>query len=594
MNSPACVAEASLSDFLDRATRFLFFTGKGGVGKTSLACATALGLAAKGKRVLLVSTDPASNLDEVLNTKLSSVPSAISDCSNVFALNLDPEQAAFEYREKMVGPYRDKLPASLIRSMEEQLSGACTVEIAAFNEFSKLIASPKATESFEHVIFDTAPTGHTLRLLSLPKAWNGFLKDNISGASCLGPLSGLNDQKELYAEAMTILSLGDKTTLVLVSRPERAALNEAERTSGELKALGIKNQVLILNGLFRATNRADEAAAALEERSLEAMEKKSSFLSSLDVFSVFLRPYNLVGIACLKRLLADGIGSVIPEEVRDFERGWGIGSIIDGLAEKGHGVIMTMGKGGVGKTTIAAAVAIGLSKKGFPVHLSTTDPAANLEDALGDSHGIKVSRIDPKKETASYVMDTLQTAGKDLDEEDRKVLEEDLRSPCTEEIAVFRAFARVVSEGQKGFVVIDTAPTGHTLLLLDATESYHREVARTASNVPNEVKDLLPCLRDPEFTRVLVVTLPEATPVHEAKRLQEDLRRAKIEPYAWIINQSFALIHSKDPFLRARGANEVRHIKEVQSLSSRSAIIPWLSREPVGRDNLLQLLNTEC
>jgi arsenite-transporting ATPase len=580
----------AIARFLKRPTRFLFFTGKGGVGKTSLACATAVTLADQDKRVLLVSTDPASNLDEVLGFPLQAAPTPIPGVELLMALNIDPEAAARTYREKLVGPYRGKLPDAVLRGMEEQLSGACTTEIAAFDEFSRLLGQPEATAEFDHVIFDTAPTGHTLRLMKLPSAWTGFLDSNTTGNSCLGPLAGLGKQRVVYENAVASLANAKRTTLVLVSRAQKAALIEAERTSGELAAIGVRNQQLILNGVFHAAHGEDEMASALERRGTQAIEAKADFLKSMPVIEVALRPNNLIGIPSLRLLFsnegqprsANGNGAM-PSKLECLS------ALVDDLAVSGRGVIMTMGKGGVGKTTVAAGIATELARRGLQVHLTTTDPAAHVASAVGNVEGMTVSRIDPQAETKAYVEQVLATAGKGLDANGRAMLEEDLRSPCTEEIAVFRAFARTVAQGQDRFVVLDTAPTGHTLLLLDATEAYHREIARKASDLPEEVLQLLPRLRDPDFTRVLIVTLPEATPVHEAAALQADLRRAKIEPFAWIINQSFAGCGSRDPLLVARGADEARYIQEVVSLSKRTAIVCWAPEEPVGPEKLAQL-----
>ena len=585
--------EQSLARFLEAPTRFLFFTGKGGVGKTSLACASAIALADKGKRVLLVSTDPASNLDEVLGVSLTSAPTTITSVPRLAALNIDPAAAAMAYREKLVGPYRGKLPDAILRGMEEQLSGACTMEIAAFDEFSRLLGQPEATADFDHVIFDTAPTGHTLRLLSLPGAWTGFLASSTTGNSCLGPLAGLEKQRVVYENAVASLADGERTTLVLVSRAQRAALAEAERTSDELAAIGVRNQRLILNGLFEAVD-ADTVALALQRRGAEALAAAGAFLNRMRVSKVPLRSHNLVGIPALRALVTpsglptaeSGIeadGKTLPATVT-------LASLVDDFAKAGRGVIMTMGKGGVGKTTIVAAIGTELARRGCQVHLSTTDPAAHIAAAAGKSPGMQVSRIDPQAETRAYVEQVMATAGKNLDANGRALLEEDLRSPCTEEIAVFRAFARTVAQGKDGFVVLDTAPTGHTLLLLDATESYHREIARKASDLPEAVRELLPRLRDAEYTRVLVVTLPEATPVHEAAILQTDLRRAQIEPYAWVINQSFAGSGSHDPLLVTRGRGEVQYIREVvEKLSKRTALVPWVTEEPTGPERLQQL-----
>jgi arsenite-transporting ATPase len=590
MSSPA--NQNSLARFLEKPTRFLFFTGKGGVGKTSLACATAVALADQGKRVLLVSTDPASNLDEVLGQKLNGAPTPIPDANGLLALNIDPEAAAQAYRDRMVGPYRGKLPEAVLRSMEEQLSGACTMEIAAFDEFARLLGEPGATAEFDHVIFDTAPTGHTLRLMTLPTAWTGFLDNNTSGTSCLGPLAGLQKQRGIYEHSVAALADGTRTTLVLVSRPQKAALDEAERTSGELSALGVRNQRLILNGVFQACCQEDGTARALERRGTNARQAKADFLKRLPVVEVPLRAHNLVGIPALRKLVRNGETEAlaVSDPGQDLPPLESLSELVDDLVREGRGVIMTMGKGGVGKTTVAAAIATELARRGLPVHLSTTDPAAHVAAAAGETAGFQVSRIDPQAETKAYVEQVMATAGQGLDANGRALLEEDLRSPCTEEIAVFRAFARIVAQGQDQFVVLDTAPTGHTLLLLDATEAYHREIARKASDMPEEVLQLLPRLRDARFTRVLIVTLPEATPVHEAGLLQADLRRAQIEPFAWIINQSFARADTRDPLLLARGASERPFIQEVtRSLARRTAIVPWVPEEPVGPAKLQQL-----
>jgi arsenite-transporting ATPase len=581
---------------LEHSTRFLFFTGKGGVGKTSLACATAIALADQGARVLLVSTDPASNLDEVLEQNLGPVPVLVPGVPRLQALNIDPGAAAKIYRERMVGPYRGKLPEAVIRSMEEQLSGACTMEIAAFDEFAKLLGEEEATAQYDHVIFDTAPTGHTLRLLSLPGAWTGFLNNNPTGTSCLGPVAGLQMQRSLYENSLAVLADASRTTILLVSRAQKQSLDEAERTSQELRTLGMTNQRLIVNGVFRAA-APDALASALENRGTQALREKRTFLQSLWASEVPLGTKNMVGIAALRALMAgdsnatDSPGASGP--LRVTAPVVSLAALVDELARPGRGVIMTMGKGGVGKTTLAAAIATALAHRGYLVRLSTTDPAAHVNAIAECSERLEVSRIDPQVETKAYVELVMNTAGKDLDASGRALLAEDLRSPCTEEIAVFRAFARVVAQGENRFIVLDTAPTGHTLLLLDATEAYHREVSRKSSNVPEEVVQLLPRLRDRLFTRVLVVTLAEATPVHEAAALQADLRRAKIEPFAWVINQSLFGASTADPLLLARGASEVRFVEEVVSQHScRTALVPWVAQEPVGSAGLRHLLES--
>ena len=579
-----------------KTTRFLFFTGKGGVGKTSLSCATALKLVEAGKRVLLVSTDPASNLDEVLQTKLSNTATAIAGAPGLSALNIDAVAAAAAYRERLIGPVRGVLPAAALRSMEEQLSGSCTVEIAAFDEFSGLIGNPETTANYEHVIFDTAPTGHTLRLMSLAKAWDQFLDKNTSGTSCLGPLAGLAKQRAIYEATVTTLADASATTLVLVSRPQLAALREAQRTAKELRALGVCNQCLVINGVFETKCPEDLTAQAMQRRGVAALDAASDFISSMPCFIVPLRPINILGLDGLRVLLGGGDDSPVADvpqadqwiapEMESLE------TLVASIEREGHGVIMTMGKGGVGKTTVAAAIAVMLAKRGHAVHLSTTDPAAHVAQTLaGKVAGLTLSKIDPAAETAAYQAEVMSAQGPAMDEAGRALLAEDLRSPCTEEIAVFRAFAREVGHGTEGFVVLDTAPTGHTLLLLDASEAYHRELERQArSTQPAEVIKLSERLRDPAFTRILLVTLPEATPVHEAAALQEDLRRSHIEPFAWIINQSMLRSGSCDPLLQRREESEHRYLREVvDKHATRTAWLPWQPEEPIGSDALVRL-----
>jgi arsenite-transporting ATPase len=576
-------------------TRHLFFTGKGGVGKTSLACATAITLADKGKRVLLVSTDPASNLDEVLGVELSSQPTPVPSVPGLLALNNDPEAAARAYREQMVGPYRGILPDAAVASIEEQLSGACTTEIAAFDEFAKLLGEPAATADFDHVIFDTAPTGHTLRLLTLPSAWNGFLESNTGGNSCLGPLAGLQTQRALYAATVTALADADRTTVVLVSRPESSSLAEAERTRGELADLGVRNQQLIINGVFHAHDATDPVACAMGRRGQSALATIPAGLALLPRLEVPLQPFGLIGIPALRALLNPAAAfRPLDDTTTDTHQPPSLAELIPLLARQGRGVIMTMGKGGVGKTTIASAIAVELANRGHRVHLSTTDPAAHVDMSLS-SHlpNLRVSRIDPEAETQAYRTEVMAATAPTLDDQGRKLLEEDLRSPCTEEIAVFRAFAAKVDEGKDGFVVLDTAPTGHTLLLLDATEAYHRQVSHTMSNLPESVRQLLPRLRDPEFTKILIVTLAEATPVHEAAELQKDLARARIRPFGWVINQALLPLELTDPVLQTRKHHQRRYVHEVvQQHTNTAAIVPWMLDEPVGIKALRGVLHT--
>ena len=556
-------------------TKYLFFTGKGGVGKTSIACATAVGLADKGKKILLISTDPASNLQDVFNQSLNGHGSEIAEIPGLTVVNLDPEQAAAEYRERVIAPFRGKLPESVIQNMEEQLSGSCTVEIAAFNEFSDFITDVQKQSEFDHIIFDTAPTGHTLRMLQLPSAWSTFISESTHGASCLGQLSGLEERKEIYKKAVETLSDTGATRLMLVSRPETAPLKEAARSSNELQLLGIKNQILIINGVLQQLDKNDSVSSQLHERQQKALQSMPAELSGYPLYHVPLRSYNLSSIANIRRMLySDSLSSEV--NYKPVASPKGVDEMVDDLYTSGKRVIFTMGKGGVGKTTLATEIALKLTKLGAKVHLTTTDPANHLNYELAVKAGITVSRIDEAEVLEKYKNEVRNKAAEAVTAEDMEYIEEDLRSPCTQEIAVFKAFAEIVDKAETEIVVIDTAPTGHTLLLLDATQSYHKEVERTQGEVTGAVANLLPRLRNSKETEVVIVTLPEATPVFEAERLQMDLQRAGINNKWWVVNACLSLTDTQNSFLKAKAQNELVWIKKVEQLSQgNTALIEW-------------------
>lgn len=571
--------------------KFVFFTGKGGVGKTSLACATTIDLASQGKKVLLVSTDPASNVGQVFDTEIGNTITPIPTAPGVDAIEINPEEAAADYRESVVGPMRGILPQEALISIEEQLSGACTIEIAAFDEFTALLTDNELVDRYDHVVFDTAPTGHTIRMLKLPGAWSGFLEEGKGDASCLGPLAGLEKQRDRYAAAVDRLSDGDATRLVLVARPRVSALVEVARTSVELADIGIKNQHLAINGMMSEDAGGDPLAEALLKLDQSAMAAIPADVAALPRTIFPLRSENLVGLVALKRFAAgdeDKVDAARPGSTTATDLP-PLGALVDDLEGAGKGLVMFMGKGGVGKTTMAAAVATELAARGHDVLLTTTDPAAHINETLaGDQPGLTVSRIDPAVETANYRDSVMASKGKDLDDQARAMLAEDLRSPCTEEIAVFQAFSKVIRESSRKFVIMDTAPTGHTLLLLDATGSYHKDIMRH-QGTSGGTKLVTPMMRlqDPDQTKIIIVTLPETTPVLEAAHLQEDLRRAGIEPWGWIINSSLAAAETEQPLLRKRAHSEHEQIANVRDvLAKRLAVVPIQAQEPIGAKKL--------
>lgn len=579
--------------FLEQLPNFLFFTGKGGVGKTSLACATAVQLADSGKRVLLVSTDPASNVGQVFGITIGNKITPIDSVPRLSSLEIDPQAAAQVYRDKIVGPVRGVLPENVVKGIEEQLSGACTTEIAAFDEFTSLLTDEVVQNDFDHVIFDTAPTGHTIRLLQLPGAWSGFLDEGKGDASCLGPLAGLEKQREKYKAAVEALSDPDRTRLMLVTRAQTSSLREANRTHEELSAIGFSRQYLVVNGvLAQADTNEDPLALAVWRREQAALDAMPDGLRALPIDFVSLKSFNLVGLPALRQLLIEGV-VVSQDAVVTLPQlqAPDLATLVDSLVGEGHGLIMLMGKGGVGKTTIAAAVAVELASRGYPVHLTTSDPAAHLSETLeGSLDNLTVSRIEPHAETERYRQHVMETKGKDLDAQGKALLEEDLRSPCTEEIAVFQAFSRIIREAGKKFVVMDTAPTGHTLLLLDATGAYHRETARQLGSIGIAFTTPMMQLQDSKKTKVLIVTLAENTPVLEAAGLQSDLRRAEIEPWAWVINNSLAFANPTSALMRQRAANELAQIDAVTNQhAKRWAVVPLQAQEPIGVERLKKL-----
>ena len=561
--------------------KYIFFTGKGGVGKTSTACATAVNLCDKGSKVLLVSTDPASNLQDIFVEKLNNKITKIEEVEGLFVANLDPIMAAEEYKKSVVSPYIGKLPDSVINKMEEELSGSCTVEIAAFNEFAKYITDKETKEKYDYIVFDTAPTGHTLRMLQLPQAWDNFIEENTQGTSCLGQLSGLEGQKGMYKNAVETLSDNDKTSLILVTRPEDGPLKEADRASKELKDIGIKNQILLVNGLLTIYD--DKISKAYYEKQKESLEKMPENLKKLQKYLIALRGYNITGISNLRALFDEDsyTENNLKDDIKIDKK---LKDIIDDWYKNDKKVIFTMGKGGVGKTTVAAAIALGLSKKGKKVHLTTTDPADHLKYTIKENENLSISHIDEKLELEKYRKEVLQKAKESMSDDDLSYIEEDLRSPCTQEIAVFRAFADLVEKSEEEIVVIDTAPTGHTLLLLESTQSYNKEIMRSNGDIPEATKKLLPRLKNEKETEVIIVTLAEPTPVYEALRLEEDLKRAGIFNKWWLINSSLYASNTSNKILKSKANEEVKWINYLDEHTNKNlALIAWNPKKLSGK-----------
>lgn len=577
---------------LTKLTPFIFFTGKGGVGKTTMACATAVKLADEGKKTLLISTDPASNLKDVLQVDVSDEIQKVEEFDHFDVVNIDPEIAAEEYRDRVMKPLEEIIGADEIATMREELSGACTTEIAAFDEFARFVSAEDEEKKYDVVIFDTAPTGHTLRLLELPAAWSEFIEKNPQGASCLGPTSALKTSQERYKKVVARLRDASETTVYLVSRPETSALKEAARSSVELDELGLSSQFLLINGYFEPMDESDPVAVKMSESANNAIKNMPEKIRHLDRQVFPLRAYNVLGTEKLRKVfepLEKVDQNILNEPTLEANESLlpDLEKLIDEVTQQDNGLIMLMGKGGVGKTVMASAIALKLAKKGFSVHLTTTDPAAHIQEQFNGRvdqlENLTIDQINPKEETRRYIEKVMEQKGKKMDEDGRKLLREDLESPCTEEVAVFHAFSKAIHQAKRKFVVIDTAPTGHTLLLLDTAGSYHKEIMRKTSLSENKLKTPYMYLQDKDFAKVLLVSLAETTPISEAAKLQEDLRRANINPYGWIINQSMAATEVKDPLLRQRAKAEVPLLKEVREKHTDNLYgVPWFDSEKVA------------
>ena len=572
------IRELAPIDWAGWSTRFLLFTGKGGVGKTTIAATVAVALADAERRVLLVSTDPASNLSDVFEMETGHRPTPVPGVPRLEIMDLDPHAAAEDYRARVIGPYRGVLPDSELEALQEKLAGACTVEVAAFDTFARLLADPTALGAYDHVVFDTAPTGHTLRLLSLPAAWSNYLGSNPDATSCLGPLAGLQDDKPTYAAAVAVLRNPTSTTVVLVVRPDRGALAVAATAAEELVALGIAHLAVVVNGVLTKPATGDPVAAAYVTMQGRALDATEGVLAASPTSFVPLVAVDMVGVTALRRLAAGQTEfrvSPSPEPSRG-PRTRTLSDLVDEIEAAGRGAVLVTGKGGVGKTTIAGMIAVELAQRGHPVHLSTTDPAGHAAATAEALPSLTTSALDPEAATRDYVDGRMRRAAKQgLDQEHLDLLAEDLRSPCSMEVAVFQAFHRLLGLARDEFVVIDTAPTGHTLLLLDTTGAYHRQTMDTGSQQSRNVTTPLMRLQDASYSKVVIVTLPETTPVAEAADLQDDLRRAGIEPYGWVVNATLANSGTSDSVLAARAVLEQAQLDRVASIARRLWTLPW-------------------
>ena len=266
-------------------TKFLFFSGKGGVGKTTMACTTAVADADAGRRVLIVTTDPASNLADVFEQPIGHAITAIAGVPGLWAMEIDPDKATAEYTDRTLAPIREIFPEQIVAVMEEQLAGPCTAEVAAFDRFADFLDPtapalvPTSGDAFDLVIFDTAPTGHTVRLLELPEAWSKSISEAEAGAgqTCIGPAAAIAEAKVKYERALAALRDQDRTRFAFVLHPEATAIAETKRAGAELARLGIVTTELIVNGILPAEEASTPFFAsriAMQERYLAEIRQQ--------------------------------------------------------------------------------------------------------------------------------------------------------------------------------------------------------------------------------------------------------------------------------------------------------------------------------
>ncbi len=560
---------------MTKLSKYIFFSGKGGVGKTTMAVTTAVYRAMRGEKTLIISTDPASNLGDIFEKRIGHAITPIM--LNLSAMDIDPDAATEEYREKVIGPMRGIMPDDIMKVLEEQFRSACTVEIAAFDRFTDFLVN----DEFDLIVFDTAPTGHTIRLLELPVDWSKHIEESAkgSGQTCIGPVSSIQGAKEKYDRAIAAMRDTSRTEFNLVLKPEKTSLAETLRVHDEMSTLGIRNFFIIVNGIYPNDEIASSSYAnlsAMQTRYLTAIEKALPY----PTINVSLQSGEIKGMQAIKDfagIVFDGKNGVVDGRINESIRydNFADGAALDDILQKKYDskMVIITGKGGVGKTVTACAVAASLAGDRRETLLVTTDPAAHigyvLDEPVGDTIArtkslphLSTVRIDQKTAVKKYKEKIIADAVRSGHSADMLIaLKEELESPCTEEMAVFEEFSRLTENGDYDYIVFDTAPTGHTLRLLELPYDYARQVELMVkikketdftSDAKNKLETLVKKLKDPDQCAFLLVIYPEYTPIQEAKRTMDDLTLAGIHVQGIIANNVLEIDNSTPDFFRRR------------------------------------------
>ncbi len=605
--------------------RFIFFSGKGGVGKTSMACTTAVRYADEGKRTLIVTTDPASNLADVFEQPIGHKITPIDGVPNLWAMEIDPDRATEEYKDRALAPIRAVFPPQMVQVMEEQMSGPCTAEVAAFDRFTDFLdTAADGNSPFDVVIFDTAPTGHTLRLIELPIEWSRSIDEAAqgSGQTCIGPAAAIQDARQKYERTVATMRNPAQTRFIFVLQPEATSIKETVRATDELGKLGIHTHELIVNGILPPEETANLLFA-------QRIQMQAAYLTQiardlpLPARRMYLLDGEIKGNARLREVAAmlfDGKGVSAKPVARDHqvmnssEHRLGTNSdVLQRLLPNGHRrTVFFAGKGGVGKTVASCTTAVWLARQGYKTLLLTTDPAAHLGDVLGVPVGDSIApvdgvpnlwatRIDPKAAGEAYKIRILADARRrGRPESALKVMREELNSPCTEEIAAFDLFIEYASQADWEAVVFDTAPTGHTLRMLELPVEWSKQLdVKVFASVDTVAADdvakqhfsaVIDMMRDPDSSTFAYVMYPEATPIIEAYRASEELRTLGIQPGLVVANLVLPPDQCTTPFSRARRAMQEQYLEQIAARFPVPVLqIPLLPQEVKGLDVLTTL-----